>query len=39
MQVWTDERLVWDKKQYNNLTKLRIPQDSVWLPDIVLYNR
>ncbi|KAF6018397.1 hypothetical protein EB796_023302 [Bugula neritina] len=37
-QIWTDERLTWDPRQYNNLNKLRIPQNEIWLPDIVLYN-
>ncbi|KAI8777132.1 acetylcholine receptor subunit alpha-L1, partial [Biomphalaria glabrata] len=35
---WTDERLTWDPKGYNNLKILRIPCEKLWLPDIVLYN-
>lgn len=37
-QEWMDEYLVWDPADYGNLTKLRIPCDKIWLPDIVLYN-
>ncbi|XP_055874412.1 neuronal acetylcholine receptor subunit alpha-10-like isoform X3 [Biomphalaria glabrata] len=37
-QEWTDERLTWDPKGYNNLKILRIPCEKLWLPDIVLYN-
>ncbi|XP_064474752.1 neuronal acetylcholine receptor subunit alpha-10-like isoform X2 [Ornithodoros turicata] len=37
-QEWSDEYLVWDPVEFGNLTKLRIPCDKIWLPDIVLYN-
>ncbi|CAN7992835.1 unnamed protein product, partial [Ixodes hexagonus] len=37
-QEWLDEYLVWNPSDYGNLTKLRIPCDRIWLPDIVLYN-
>ncbi|CAG5130934.1 unnamed protein product, partial [Candidula unifasciata] len=37
-QEWHDEKLVWNISHYNNITKLRIPCDLIWLPDIVLYN-
>ena len=39
LQEWQDEQLQWDPADYNNLTTLRIPCQSIWLPDIVLYNR
>jgi len=35
---WTDEMLTWDPAEFNNITKLRVPCDKLWLPDIVLYN-
>ncbi|CAN8028949.1 unnamed protein product [Ixodes persulcatus] len=38
LQEWLDEYLVWNPSDYGNLTKLRIPCDKIWLPDIVLYN-
>ncbi|XP_050402291.1 neuronal acetylcholine receptor subunit alpha-10 [Patella vulgata] len=37
-QEWRDEFLVWDPKDFNNITTLRIPCHKLWLPDIVLYN-
>lgn len=37
-QEWLDEYLVWNPSDYGNLTKLRIPCDKIWLPDIVLCN-
>ncbi|CAB4068497.1 Neuronal acetylcholine receptor subunit alpha-7,Acetylcholine receptor subunit alpha-1-A,Neuronal acetylcholine receptor subunit alpha-4,Acetylcholine receptor subunit alpha-like,Neuronal acetylcholine receptor subunit alpha-2,Acetylcholine receptor subunit alpha-L1,Acetylcholine receptor subunit alpha-like 1,CHRNA7-FAM7A fusion protein,Acetylcholine receptor subunit alpha [Lepeophtheirus salmonis] len=33
-----DEMLIWNPKDYYNITKIRIPCDRIWLPDIVLYN-
>ena len=38
-QEWTDEKLVWNISLFNGITKIRIPCDFIWLPDIVLYNR
>lgn len=35
---WTDEMLTWNPADFNNITKLRVPCDKLWLPDIVLYN-
>ncbi|CAH8552995.1 unnamed protein product [Schistosoma turkestanicum] len=35
---WIDERLTWDPQDYNNLSRIRIPCQKLWLPDIVLYN-
>ncbi|CAH8866659.1 unnamed protein product [Trichobilharzia szidati] len=37
-QEWIDERLTWDPLEYNNLSRIRIPCQKLWLPDIVLYN-
>jgi hypothetical protein len=31
-------RLVWHPAQYSNLTKIHVPHDKIWKPDIVLYN-
>lgn len=39
LQEWIDEFLVWPSGQFGNLTKIRIPCEKIWLPDIVLYNR
>jgi len=37
-QEWKDEMMTWDPKDFNGITKLQIPCDKLWLPDIVLYN-
>ncbi|GFQ94997.1 neuronal acetylcholine receptor subunit alpha-6 [Trichonephila clavata] len=33
-----DDYLSWNPIEYGNLTKIRIPCEKIWLPDIVLYN-
>lgn len=38
-QSWHDEKLNWDPDDYNGLKTLRMPCKSIWLPDIVTYNR
>ena len=38
-QEWDDEWLRWDPIDFGNITKIRIPCDLIWLPDIVLYNK
>ncbi|KAF4796071.1 Acetylcholine receptor subunit gamma [Turdus rufiventris] len=35
---WTDYRLSWDPKKYDNIQLLRVPSTMVWLPDVVLEN-
>ncbi|XP_053168254.1 acetylcholine receptor subunit gamma isoform X3 [Hemicordylus capensis] len=36
---WFDYRLQWDAAKYENITCLRVPSTSVWLPDIGLENK
>ncbi|XP_067117348.1 cholinergic receptor, nicotinic, beta 1 (muscle) like [Osmerus mordax] len=36
--AWTDYRLSWDPKNYDNIDVLRIPPNKVWRPDIYLIN-
>ncbi|GIX87181.1 hypothetical protein CEXT_744991 [Caerostris extrusa] len=36
---WMDDYLSWNPIEYENLTKIRIPCEKIWLPDIVLYNK
>ncbi|GMR37464.1 hypothetical protein PMAYCL1PPCAC_07659 [Pristionchus mayeri] len=38
IERWYDEFLYWDPKDYDNITELRLPHDTVWLPDTTLYN-
>jgi len=35
---WHDVFLMWNPKDYDNITDTRLPWDRVWTPDIVLYN-
>ena len=37
-QIWQDDRLKWDPKDYQNATDLRVAATTVWRPDITLYN-
>ena len=35
---WTDERLMWDKNDYD-IDVIRVSPDRIWMPDIEIYNR
>ncbi|VDK65994.1 unnamed protein product [Onchocerca ochengi] len=35
---WNDYKLTWDPEKWNNIRKLHIPSDQIWIPDILLYN-
>ena len=37
-QSWKDERLAWSPEEYGGLDSLRMPAESVWLPDMKQYN-
>ena len=39
IQVWMDHNLQWDPEKYGGLRVIRLPYDSVWRPDILLYNK
>ncbi|CAF1261884.1 unnamed protein product [Adineta steineri] len=36
--TWFDMSLVWDPKEYGGLATVCLPADSIWTPDVVLYN-
>jgi len=36
--VWYDTRLTWDEAEYDGVPNIRLPFDSVWNPEIVLFN-
>lgn len=38
-QQWTDYRLSWNKSDYYDISVIRVPCKTVWLPDIVLENK
>lgn len=35
---WTDELLMWDPLDYDNIQTILVPQNEVWKPDITLDN-
>lgn len=37
-QTWNDPRLTWDPTKYGNITKVHLPLEKIWRPDIQLYN-
>ena len=36
---WTDKDLVWKKEDFGNVSNIKVNYDSIWKPDITLYNR
>lgn len=36
---WKDERLSWNKTDFNGLNRITVRPDQVWIPDIGLLNR
>lgn len=37
-QSWMEERLVWNKDEYNGSEYIHLSSDKLWNPEIVLYN-
>ncbi|XP_057205424.1 neuronal acetylcholine receptor subunit beta-3b [Triplophysa rosa] len=37
-QEWIDYKLRWNPENYGGITFIRVPSESIWLPDIVLYE-
>ncbi|XP_076845588.1 neuronal acetylcholine receptor subunit alpha-5 isoform X1 [Brachyhypopomus gauderio] len=37
-QEWVDMKLRWNPQHYLGITSIRVPSDSIWIPDIVLYD-
>ena len=35
---WKDPKLAWDPKDFGKLDKTSIGMDSIWTPDVTLYN-
>nr|XP_042904024.1 acetylcholine receptor subunit alpha-like 1 [Parasteatoda tepidariorum] len=38
-QEWNDYKLRWEPEEYGGVSKLHVPAEQIWLPDIVLYNK
>ncbi|XP_029109378.1 neuronal acetylcholine receptor subunit alpha-5 [Scleropages formosus] len=37
-QEWVDVKLRWDPNEYQGINTIRVPSDTIWTPDIVLYD-
>lgn len=37
--VWTDKELSWEPRNFGNVSNIKVKPDSIWKPDITLYNR
>ena len=35
---WTDEMLTWDRNQYAGISRIDVPADRIWKPDIAIRN-
>ncbi|KAI1700424.1 neurotransmitter-gated ion-channel ligand binding domain-containing protein [Ditylenchus destructor] len=36
--TWNDYRLKWDPRNYSGLAEIRLPSETLWKPDVFLYN-
>ena len=36
--TWQDHRLTWDPKKFMNITDIHMKANSIWIPDLTLYN-
>nr|XP_054774091.1 acetylcholine receptor subunit alpha-type acr-16-like [Lytechinus pictus] len=36
--LWKDNRLSWNKSEYDGIKVIRVPAWQIWKPDIILYN-
>ncbi|XP_061684648.1 neuronal acetylcholine receptor subunit beta-3a isoform X2 [Syngnathoides biaculeatus] len=37
-QEWVDVKLKWNPDEYGGIPSIRVPSETIWLPDIVLYE-
>ncbi|XP_055972882.1 neuronal acetylcholine receptor subunit beta-3 [Sorex fumeus] len=37
-QEWTDHKLRWNPEEYGGIHSIKVPSESLWLPDIVLFE-
>jgi len=37
-QTWNDMLLRWNPELFGGVDQVRVPVDTIWTPDIVLYN-
>lgn len=39
IKEWVDVKLKWNPDDYGGITSIRVPSETIWLPDIVLYEK
>lgn len=39
LKEWIDVKLKWNPDDYGGITAIRVPSETIWLPDIVLYEK
>uniref|UniRef100_A0A914W4K4 Neurotransmitter-gated ion-channel ligand-binding domain-containing protein n=1 Tax=Plectus sambesii TaxID=2011161 RepID=A0A914W4K4_9BILA len=37
-QTWKDEHLQWDPADFGGVDHIRVPEELVWIPDVLLYS-
>ena len=37
--VWNEPKFKWNEDDFGGTSVLRVPQDTIWKPDIMLYNK
>ena len=37
--VWNEPKFVWNEEDYGGISVLRVSSDTIWKPDIMLYNK
>ncbi|XP_033759907.1 neuronal acetylcholine receptor subunit beta-3-like isoform X2 [Pecten maximus] len=38
LMTWQDARLQWNVSEYGNLKTIRVPPDSIWMPEMEVFN-
>ena len=39
LKEWIDVKLRWNPDDYGGIKLIRVPSDSLWIPDIVLFDK
>ena len=37
--VWNEPKFTWNENDFGNISVLRVASDTIWKPDITLYNK
>ena len=37
--VWNEPKFAWNEKNFGNISVLRVAKDTIWKPDVTLYNK